>query len=623
MFVLLAGRRIAESDDTLEGMAGALRGGVGSPRLWRDQHRGAGAASLTPNFLPEDRFDSQPLVDEERLFVCVARIDNRDELLWRLGLDPQAGLSDSGLLAAAYARWRGDCATEVVGDFAFAAWERAENLVIAGVDHLGHQRLYWSLVGDGIALSPQLPALLRHPRVSRDPDLGSMARLFDLGVDRSSTPFLRVRAVPGGHLLAWQGGRAPRVTRWWNPASRPVVWHRDPADYVAETRELLERAVAAQLRSSTPISCTLSGGLDSGCVTALAARALENRGEGLTAYTAVPTRGLAPSQRSGWEPDDRRYAHQVAAGQGNVHHRLISPGGQSVLDLLPRIHDRACTPTKSTTNLLWLDGISSSAASQGSRTILLGAHGNAGFSWRGTNHLWELARHRHLRAAAAQTKLEARASRRSSTRVLAGAVRAALRARSRRSVGDRARPPGPGLLRAEVRASLPPRGGVYAYPAGSRAAWVAFATSPQHVWWPGPEAQWGVQWRDPTADRRLLERLLQFPQAAFRIGGADRGLARAATEGLLPETVRLRRTQGAQVPEAPSLISVHVSQYEAALGDMRRTPACHELFDLAAVEASLRKLVAGAGDYYLALVVDRAFDVGLFLAGLELGTWAH
>jgi len=353
-------------------------------------------------------------------------------------------------------------------------------------------------------------------------------------------------------------------------------------------------------------------------VTLLAARLLERTGDELTAYTAVPEPGLATAARPGWEPDDRSYAERMAAQHRNVRHRFVTPAGRCVLDILPPLHEGGQTPSKNTTNLLWFDPLSRSAAAAGSTAVLGGQRGNATFSWHGENQIWELVRLGRTRAALAQAGAEARARETSTSRVLAGAARAAVRASWGRGMatarGNRA---GVLLLSDAQRSVLPTPGGAFAEAPGSRAAWAAFATTGTHAFSPDPAAQWGVEWRDPTADRRLVERLLQYPQAAFRIGGRDRGLARAATRGLLPDRVRLRTTRGAQVPEAASLIAAHVPRYESALGAMRGSAACRELFDLEAVRRSLQKLAAGANDLPLAIAVDRTFDVGLFLVQLE------
>ncbi len=616
MFVLLAGAGVAASEKGPDAMAAELRGGDGPPRRWRSEGREAAAASLAPDFVPEDVFDAQPLVAEGRVFVCQARLDNRGELLDRLGLAADAGIADSALLARAYDRWGGGCVDRIAGDFAFAAWHRADGRIEAAVDPIGARRLYWTRIGGGIALSPQLRPLLAHPLVSREPDLGALARMLDSGIERRSTPYEAIRSVPGGHRLVWAGGEA-RVERWWRPDWRPSTWYRDPGDYAEEARELFMAAVEAQLRSSGPISTTLSGGLDSGAVTAAAARLLSSGGRRLTAYTWVPEAGLATYERPGWDSDDRDYARAVAESFPNVEHRLVAPAGRSVLEAARLVHERSATPSKNSTNLLPVDGMAAQAAASGSRVVLVGQQGNSAFSWRGQSAVRELAGLGRWRPARAQARLEAKGRGVSHWRIYAEAGREMLSSLRHRTLGIPGLHPGLRFIREDRRPRRAGRSNEYAEVRGTRRFWGVAVTTPRHIWWPEPATQWGLEYRDPTADRRLLETLLRYPQAAFRAGGRPRGLARELSRGLLPDPVRLRSTQGAQMPEAASLVALHSAGYRAALETMRSTPACRELFDLDALAGALEALASGSNDYFLALAVNRAFDVGLFLARPE------
>lgn len=616
MFLLLAGGT-AVDEGALRAMARGLRGGSDAPEAWLDAERRAGAAALRPYFLPEDQFDRQPLVSAERVFVCQARLDNREALLARLGVSDQPDLADSEVLARAYERWGEQCVDHLVGDYAFAAWHRADGRVVAAVDPIGMRRLYWAPIGGGIALSAQLPALLAHPGVPREPDLASLARLLDAGIDRTTTPFAGLSSLPGGHLLRWRAGDA-RIERWWHPAFAPTVWHRDPRDYREEVRELFTAAVSAQLRSAGPVSAMLSGGLDSGCVTAMAARLLAPAGGRVAAYTAVPEAGLTLSQRPNWEADDRAYAAETAALYPNVDHRLVPPGGRSTLEAARDVFKRSMTPLKSATNLLWLDAIGRASAYAGSNVLLVGQNGNALFSARGDNGVWELARLGRIGAALAQIGLEAEGAKVSRARIAAGAAAGGLRSAFPRSLGAGMDPPSRKFIAAPRRPDRRGRANEYAAVPGTRHYWATFATTPRNIFWAEPVLQWGIEWRDPTADRRLVERLLTYPQAAFRFEGRKRGLARGVAESLLPDRVRLRGTQGAQVPEAPSLIAAHWLHYREALAAMRGSAACRELLDLQAMESGLAAFAGGGSQGYLAaLALDRAFNVGTFLLHVE------
>jgi asparagine synthase (glutamine-hydrolysing) len=572
---------VTEDTIALDGMAALLESREGVPRVWRAAGEG-GAAALQPDFVAEDELDVQPIVNDDRVFVGQVRLDDRDGVLASLNVAPKdrPRMADSTIACMAWDLWGETALEKLAGDFAFAVWRRRERRMIAAVDHHGARRLLWCRSRRGLILSGQMAPLFAHPGVPREFDLDAIARLFDVGIARDSTPFKHVRALPGGHLLDWRGGEV-HIRRWWNPGTSPSIVHRDPNDYVEETRELFERAVAARLRTKGSVSSTLSGGLDSGLVTATAARRLRGRGTHLVSYTAVPTPDLPRVERPGWDSDDTPYARETASLHDNVDQRFVSAGGRCVLDLLPDFHRRACTPTKSIANFLWLEPITTSVRQNGGRVLLLGEMGNGTISWPGVGAI--------------------------------GQVLALARRFLPRRFVQLPPPRSVSLLRAERHPSLRLRGGIYAERRGTRAHWAAFITTPLNVWWPDPAAQWGVEWRDPTADRRLIETLLRYPLHAFRTGGRERGLARALAAGLLPDRVRLRRTRGAQLPEGPSLIALHAKRYRAALEEMHRSPECRELLDFPAIQRALDVIAAGSLDGPLADAIDRAFDAGLFL----------
>lgn len=559
MFLVLAG-----DASPFDRMASQLRGGDASPRLWRAIE--GGAAALPPFILPEDAFDAQPIVGEERVFVGQVRIDNRDELLAML--DVRDPIADSTLACMAWDRWGEASLRKIVGDFAFVVWHPRERRLIAAVDHHGERRVFWSRVPNGIALSAQMQPLLGHPEISSRPDLSALAQSLEARLDREVTPYAAIRSVPGGQLLEWRDGDV-RIRPWWQPDTEPSA----RGDYVAEVLEVFDRAVRARLRANGTITTTLSGGLDSGLVTATAARELGDCW--LVAYTAIPTPGAACAERDGWESDDTPYAAEVAAMYGNIDHRFVSAGGRCVLDLFETFR----TPTRHILNLLWLDPMLQLLPAHDSRVLLLGQMGNATISWSGVDDRGFLRR-------------------------LAGDLR--------RRVRKRPLTIGASFLRRERRPAARPRPSPF-----SRESRLEFAMTPHSIWSPDTVAQWGVEWRDPTIDRRVVECLLRFPPRAYRIGGEARGLARAMAKGRLPERVRLRRTRGAQVPEIPTLIAMHAKRYEAALQRMARSEECRELFDFEAMRVALDRITGGALDDSTAIAINRAFDVGLFLCRAE------
>jgi len=130
---------------------------------------------------------------------------------------------------------------------------------------------------------------------------------------------------------------------------------------------------------------------------------------------------------------------------------------------------------------------------------------------------------------------------------------------------------------------------------------------PPALWSPDPLVHWGVDWRDPLANRKVMETLLLFPQEALRSLMRMPGLG----QGILPENLRLRRSLGLQ---PPALSARDAPRYRVALEGLGASVACRALLDLDALRAAFAALAAGRE---APQGLEQALAVGMFLADLE------
>jgi asparagine synthase (glutamine-hydrolysing) len=621
VFVLVAAQRDQVGLHEITAMATSLRGGQRAAELWCDVEGRAAAAGTVFGALPQDDLCRQPFVSDDLTFVGQARIDNREEVLSKLAIarGHWQTASDCDVLHLAYRRWRENCVNELTGDYAFAAWHPDTGRAVASIGHSNSVRLYYRVCGGKLLVSPQLGALLAHPTLSsRELNLPALGEMIAPLIEPGSTAYANIRSLVCGHQLIWDRGTAT-LRRWWQPDTTIRIRYRDSRDYVAHAKEIFDRAVQDCLKSVGGIAATLSGGLDSTLVSATAARELKRHGRALTAYTSVPEPDLPCAHRHGWESDDSPYARAVVAGHDNVQHVAVTPGGLCPLDILPAIHECSRMPVRNQANHLWLGRISTMAAQSGARVLLTGVMGNATISATGEGAVRGLLGQIRLRTAfdlaASYIEDDAGAGWRRLVADLLGPHAAALMSRLR-GRGVSLERPGARFLSPAFRAArgeLPRRPRV-----GGRRGTHHFALFPRAALWAAdPIPQWGIEWRDPTADRRLMECLLSFPLEAFAVDGRNRGLARAMGAGLVPDIVRFRRTQGAQVPETAAIIARHAPRYRAVLEQLAATADFTALVDIDRLRSSLEQLCAGAQDFTLALTVDRAMDVGMFIAAAD------
>ena len=92
--------------------------------------------------------------------------------------------------------------------------------------------------------------------------------------------------------------------------------------------------------------------------------------------------------------------------------------------------------------------------------------------------------------------------------------------------------------------------------------------------------RFGVDSRDPTADRQLLELAAQQPEWWRRNNGTTRAICRAAMADILPPEIVERRTFGSQLPDWLDRMTDHRDEIGLELEAMRDHPASREVFDV-------------------------------------------
>lgn len=120
---------------------------------------------------PESHQERLPLASDsgDVAITADARIDNRDELIAALGLSDRrgVGLTDSELISCAYARWGEDSPKRLIGDFAFALWDKRRQFLFCARDHSGVKPFYYHLSDRIFVLGSEIKALFSLETVPR------------------------------------------------------------------------------------------------------------------------------------------------------------------------------------------------------------------------------------------------------------------------------------------------------------------------------------------------------------------------------------------------------------------------------------------------------------------------
>jgi len=226
---------------------------------------------------------SQPMLTPDRRFAITynGELYNYRELrveLEELGRAFQSQ-SDTEVVLQAFAEWGEEALARFNGMFAFAIWDKIRHELFIARDRYGIKPLYWSQSGNVFAFGSEIKAITAHPAFQREIDEQGLFEYFTFqNFFSERTLFRGLSMFPAGHW--WRLGPSTK------PKSSPVqYWDfhfqipdspRPQTEYVEELDRLFQQAVSRQLVSDVEVGAYLSGGIDSGSITAAASREIPN-----------------------------------------------------------------------------------------------------------------------------------------------------------------------------------------------------------------------------------------------------------------------------------------------------------------------------------------------------------
>jgi asparagine synthase (glutamine-hydrolysing) len=445
---------------------------------------------------------------------------------------------DGEVLLTAWTQWGEGALDRVNGMFAFAVYDDRERVVTLAVDPFGEKPLFHRVRDGHLIFASDVRAIRAAEPGAGVPDRAALERYSALAVMPAlpATFYADVERVPPAHLVRFRDG-AIELRRYWSP--QPVDVPTEPVAAAEALRELLSDSIRLRLRSDVPVGTSLSGGVDSSAVVALAAAiAGDHRRDAFTATF------------DGFARDEWRYADAVATASGVEHHHAVRPTLDDLLGDLERLVRDQEEPFGSTSIYAqWRVMVAAREAGvtvlldgQGADELFGGYEGSDGWalaSMRPLAATRTLAHDRRLAGPLAVALLAGRAPREVATRYrLRLASPYVSREVARAAAG--ARPPSPtwesggsplrrALLDQCFRSSLP---SLLRY---------ADRNSMAH----------SIEVRLPFLDRRVAEFALSLrPELVYR-GGFRKRVLRDAVRGRVPDEVLDRRIKvGYETPEA-------------------------------------------------------------------------
>ena len=284
--------------------------------------------------------------------------------------------SDTEVVLAALARWGTDALVRFNGMFALCLWDRERRELLLARDRYGIKPMYIAERGDTVLFGSEVKSLLAHPALEARMDVQALREYLtfqNLFTDR--TLFDGVRLLAPASFVRFgvkRGTDGPR--RYWD-FEFAENGSADDEEHLEELDRLMSQAVSRHLISDVPVATYLSGGMDSGSITAIASRELPD----LKTFTV----GFDLHSASGLELafDERERAEHLSYVFGTEHYQMVLKAGD-MERVLPRLvwHLEDLRVGQSYPNFY-----AAQLASRFGKVVLSGAGGDelfGGYPWR-------------------------------------------------------------------------------------------------------------------------------------------------------------------------------------------------------------------------------------------------
>lgn len=424
---------------------------------------------------------------------------------------------------------------QALGDFSGGFWDRHSGILTCFRDPIGCKSLYYYDGPEFFVFSNCMQKLMSVAGVPRIWDeeavVFSCCNLVGALGERSYFRNIR-RLTPGTVLRVTPAGLTRRT--YWQPELRPTL-RESQAELAERVRWTLEQAVRART-PATGVGGHISGGLDSSAVCVLASRQVA---QPLPVFSWSPP----PDGR-----DDESALVQLLCREANLLPHFCPPTTEHVLSVLerpPELGPRAA--------LFHSTASAARAQSQGVKVMLTGWGGDETLSHQGGGHLLQLLLEGRWRLFWSELRegstpwwrylvgqLVLPWIPRSWLKFIGKGAFAPVRSLERRGWLEQVEALSPHfstairLLETRSPGRLPARSRQLLALKNGHLSWRAEA-------WSAHGRRFGIDYRYPFLDRRVIELSLALPVEAYQYRGWGRSIFRQAMAGILPDPVRWNR----------------------------------------------------------------------------------
>lgn len=558
---------------------------------------------------PESIDEQLPFYDAQRRLAITADaiIDNRAELFEKLQIHPskQKEVPDSQLILYAYEKWGEDSPKYLIGDFAFIIWDEKCNKLFGARDFSGARTLYYYFDQRQFVFCTLINPLFKIPNIKRRinetwiADFLAIPGMID-SIDVHSTAYKNIMQIPPSHSISLYNGNLV-LTRYNYLPDKGKIRLKTNEEYEEALKMVFKEAISSRLRTFRNVGAYLSGGLDSGSVVGFASPMLKEEKKTLYTYSSVPVDGFTDWTSKKRMANETPYIKETINYIGNIKDSYLTFEGDNPYLSIENTLNLMEIPYKFFVNNFWLNGIFETAIHDQVGILLSGERGNATVSW-GNALNFQATLLKRLRVIRFLQELHGLSVRKGvkKSRIIAAVSRKTLRLKQRE---------GP-VLDALVSDVLVDRTKVlermkvfFDQTSGDfrrdqfehLQAWNTNGTFTTKL-----STKYSIWNRDPTNDLRVVRFCLAIPDEQYVQNGLDRALIRRATNGVLPDKVRLNeKVRGIQGADGVYRMFKYWGTFINDLNSISKDPALENFLNISMFKKAIQTIKEQPREEYI------------------------
>ena len=290
--------------------------------------------------------------------------------------------TDTEVIIYAYIEWGIDCIKRFNGMFAFSLYDNFNKKFYLCRDRYGIKPVYYHITEDKTFIyASEIKSILEYKDYKSEVDKEALLEYFTFqNIFTNKTLHKDIQILEAGHYFEIDllSKEIEKKQYWDFDFSQPETI-KDEREYIEELDRLFTQAVQRQLISDVPVGSYLSGGMDSGSITAIASNHFQKSNDFLKTFTI----GFDLSSASGMELsfDERAKSEYMSYMFKTEHYEMVLKSG----DMERCMNNFAYHLEEPRVGQSYPNYYAAKLASKFVKVVLSGAGGDelfAGYPWR-------------------------------------------------------------------------------------------------------------------------------------------------------------------------------------------------------------------------------------------------